>query len=239
MVPRNQARKAATISKSAHQFLEGLTNTCPGYIPVLKVPSGMKKAPTVMPTNTRNLKNQKLRGKHKGIPGMFRTTTYTCINTILEVQCTCLAAREQRSLVVQRCGDKAAVQTHFGWGPGGPCCCALGSWWGRRGRRSRPWRSTCGTLTCSLRWCRSSPCSLCQVWSCRLYRNPGSDDVKTHKIKITSGRQARIKLSQMDCLEYFSNKWLIPLAFLEDKQQQTIQVSCPAGLQYYCCWVTA
>lgn len=30
-------------------------------IPVVKVPSGMKKAPTVMPTSIRNLKNQNLR----------------------------------------------------------------------------------------------------------------------------------------------------------------------------------
>lgn len=32
-------------------------------LPVLKMPSGMKNAPTVMPTSSRNLKNQKLRGK--------------------------------------------------------------------------------------------------------------------------------------------------------------------------------
>lgn len=31
------------------------------FIPVVKVPSGMKKAPTVIPTSARNLKNQNLR----------------------------------------------------------------------------------------------------------------------------------------------------------------------------------
>lgn len=32
-------------------------------LPALKSPSGMKNAPTVMPTSTRNLKNQKLRNE--------------------------------------------------------------------------------------------------------------------------------------------------------------------------------
>lgn len=46
-------------------------------IPVLKSPSGMKNAPTVIPTSTRNLKNQKLRGKKKinVIPSMYTQQT--------------------------------------------------------------------------------------------------------------------------------------------------------------------
>lgn len=36
-----------------------------GPLPALKSPSGMKKAPTVIPTSTRNLKNQKLRQINK------------------------------------------------------------------------------------------------------------------------------------------------------------------------------
>lgn len=50
---------------------------CPGpeqpraSLPALKLPSGMKKAPTVMPTSTRNLKNQNLR-QQKGSEAAVR-----------------------------------------------------------------------------------------------------------------------------------------------------------------------
>ena len=54
------SNKKKTRNKKKHNNESG-SNMCPSFIPVLNSPSGMKKAPTVMPTSTNNLKNQKLR----------------------------------------------------------------------------------------------------------------------------------------------------------------------------------
>lgn len=59
-------------------------------IPVLKMPSGIKKAPTVMPTSTRNLKNQKL-GRKKSRHSISYNVQYNvqCFPTVYIIYWRC------------------------------------------------------------------------------------------------------------------------------------------------------
>lgn len=74
-------------------------------IPELKMPSGIKKAPTVMPTSTRNLKNQKLGRKKLNHSINYNVQSKipptNSLNNILKMQFTCLASRGQPAFIIQ------------------------------------------------------------------------------------------------------------------------------------------
>lgn len=122
-------------------------------LPVWNVPSGIKKAPTVIPTKIRNLKNQNLKKKY------FPTQSVQQPKHLPKEK----QAELPPSINVEFSHDQQTV-TRFEERHVGLCCYVHQPLWRRTKRRSRSWQSTCDTQTCSPRWHHSSPGFQYQVW---------------------------------------------------------------------------